>query len=214
MRLGKIDYLNLLPFHVFMKRYGRNTYRTNRRFHNVPSAINAAFKSRRVDAAFISSIEVNRCRCANLGIVAKKEVWSVLLIPGHTHQDDTASATSNALSRVLGLQGEVMIGDRALKAYLDGVDGIDLAELWHQRTGLPFVFARFCHHGHSNGVDRIVQRFSRHPVRIPRYLLLQASQNSGIAPDDILNYLKKISYTLEAKEERAFKKFRKLARMH
>ena len=82
MIFGKIDYLNLLPFHVFIKRYMNNSrLHTSINFKKgVPSQINHAFKKRRVDAAFVSSVETSKYKSLNVGIVAKKEVLSVLLL--------------------------------------------------------------------------------------------------------------------------------------
>lgn len=212
MRIGKIDYINLLPFHIFMKRYTRSLHlqMANRSRRNVPSAINKAFHTRRIDAAFISSIAAERCRCAPLGIVADGEVWSVLLIPGETMVKDSASATSNALAELLGLTGEVIIGDPALKAWSDGVEAIDLAAAWKARTGLPFVFARLCHHGHDARIHKIVRAFGRVRPRIPYYLLKQTEARTGIAAPVIRAYLKRIHYPIGAKEQQAIRTFRRM----
>ncbi len=209
MIFGKIEYLNLLPFHVFMKRYGASqhysqisNYKTG-----VPSKINDAFLKRRVDAAFISSIKAKRHRYAPLGIIAKKEVLSVLLIPASTTQHDSASATSNILAQVLHVNGEVLIGDRALKYYLSGNSALDLAAVWHERYRLPFVFALLCYHSHRRYMQTMSRHFLKRRVRIPHYLLQQASQRTAIAPKDILHYLTYISYDLDTAAQRGLKKF-------
>ena len=74
MIFGKIEYLNLLPFHVFMKRFTKsNQQKFSMEYKkNVPAKINAAFLNRRVDAAFISSIVAKNSSHVNLGIIAKK----------------------------------------------------------------------------------------------------------------------------------------------
>lgn len=208
MIFGKIDYLNLLPFHVFIKRDARSL-RLHASIHykrGVPSQINHAFRNRHVDAAFISSVESIGHRCIDLGIVAKKEVQSVLLIPGKP-KDDSASATSNALAKQLKLEGEVIIGDRALRHFLSHDDAIDMAQLWHEKTGLPFVFARLCYHKRGCQLKALGRRFTKARVKIPYYILKQASRNSGVAVGDIKNYLTKISYTVDPKAKRALKKF-------
>jgi predicted solute-binding protein len=100
-----------------------------------------------------------------LGVAAEGPVKSVLLkcnVPMErirTIARDPASATSNALAAVLfrhhfkqevGMVGfgevekpdaAVVIGDRALCSDPSPAGDIDLAEAWHEMTGLPFVFA-------------------------------------------------------------------------
>ncbi len=176
----------------------------------VPSKINRDFSARRIDAAFISSVTAKKYRHAPLGIVAKEEVLSVLLIPGQSVRCDSASATSNRLAEILGLRGEVIIGDNALRLYLKGSDAIDLAKAWHEKYRLPFVFALLCYHRHGQRLEQLSQQFLKAPVKIPRYELLNASRRTGIAPDDILHYLTYISYRLDTKAMRGLKKFQQL----
>ncbi len=212
MRFGRIEYLNLLPFHVFMKRYLRYSQAKSaiRYGADVPSKINRAFERRRIDAAFISSVKARGCTDTGLGIIARGEVQSVLLVPGEP-KPDSASATSNVLARVLGLEGEVLIGDRALRAYAEGVEAIDLAQAWERQTGLPFVFAVLCTHGHVKEAERLSRRFARAPQKIPQYLLRQASRRSGIAVSVIREYLGRIDYVLDHRSRRGLKRFWRLA---
>lgn len=213
MLFGKIEYLNLLPFYVFMKRYAKTTrhHMSLQYKRGVPSKINRDFKARRIDAAFISSIEARGRKHMPVGIIARKEVQSVLLIPGDAAVRDSASATSNVLARVLGLQGEVVIGDNALRRYLTGVNAIDLAARWQETHGLPFVFAVLCHHRHDAALRSLSRHFLTGKRRIPQYLLKQASERTGIAPDAILHYLEHISYELDGKAYRGLRKFWRLA---
>ncbi|RUM62101.1 MAG: hypothetical protein DSZ03_07400 [Sulfurimonas sp.] len=209
MIFGKIEYLNLLPFHLFMKRYAApQHYAQISRYHTgVPSKINESFSHRRVNAAFISSIKAKKYRYAPLGIIAKKEVLSVLLLPAHTSRQDSASATSNMLAKILHVQGEVLIGDRALEYYLSGNESLDLAALWHARYKLPFVFALLCYHSHHRYMTRMSKNFLKRPVKIPHYLLHAAAERTGITPPDILHYLTYISYHLDTRAKRGLKKF-------
>jgi len=211
---GKIEYLNLLPFHLFMKRYSRSSryYMSFNYKKGVPAKINADYAARRVDAAFISSIKARREQFVDLGIIAKKEVLSVILLPSENDIDDQASATSNILAKVLGLHGEVLIGDRALSHYLRGDEtAIDLAEAWHERYHLPFVFALLCHHQHQREIRALAQAFKRDKRKIPQYLLKEASERSGIAPEEIKNYLTHISYELDSKAKAGLRKFWRLS---
>jgi len=208
---GKIEYLNLLPFHIFMKRYLRSSQAKATMHYKggVPSKINKDFKKCRVDAAFISSIEARGYNSLELGIVAKKEVLSVLVKPNTPTKKDSESATSNALADVLGIKGEIIIGDKALKYYLQNQPYIDLAKEWHNRYKLPFVFALLCFHKDKKFYKKIEKKFLQKNIKIPQYLLQQASKKTAIAPKDVLHYLKYISYNVDSKAKRSVKIFYK-----
>lgn len=211
MIFGKIDYINLLPFHVFLKKSSlSNSFKQSLEYKKgVPSQLNYKLKRRQIDAAIVSSITSTHpmYRTLDVGIVAKKEVKSVLVKEGD-YAMDPASASSNALAQVLHVKGEVLIGDRALKAYLQNPDlYVDLAKLWNERTGLPFVFARLCVTKNSAFYDRLSKRFVAQNIRIPRYILKRYASERGIKEADILEYLKLISYSIGPKEKRALKLF-------
>ena len=210
MLFGSISYLNLLPFQVFLKRYISNnaskmTFRYKRA---VPSQINKALKRREVNAAFISSVESAKCKCTDLGIIAHEKVYSVLLLEGK-NEIDPASATSNTLARVLDLQGKVLIGDAALKHYLNDGEGIDLAEAWYNETGLPFVFARLCYNKHDKAIQKLASSFAQTRVRIPQYILKKEAQKRGISPKQLSWYLSHIHYQMNWKSKRSLKLFLK-----
>jgi chorismate dehydratase len=210
MLFGSISYLNLLPFQLFLKRYIKNSaskmaFRYNR---GVPSAINHALKSRKVNAAFISSIESKGCKCSNLGIVAKGSVYSVFVLPNQEGKDP-ASATSNHLAQVLGIKGRVLIGDKALKYYLDGGEGIDLANEWYKRTKLPFVFARLCYNKHDRYIKKLAKRFAKSHIKIPQYILKKEAKKRGISPKELEWYLQHIHYDIDHQAQRGLKKFLK-----
>jgi len=198
-----------------MKRYIRGSQQSHALNYKkgVPSQINKAFKTRRVDAAFISSIASAKCTCLDLGISAKKEVQSVLLIPGE-HKLDTDSASSNVLAKILGLQGEVIIGDKALKHYLQNKDdqAIDLAKLWFQKQKLPFVFARLCYHGKASKYQKLSKKFLLKPYKIPYYILELSSKKTGVSKKDILQYLELIEYKLDPHALLSLKRFLRLAK--
>ncbi len=145
-----------------------------------------------------------------------------------------ASATSNALLRILleqhyGLRcrydagreraGEmpadadarVVIGNAALRDYLRGTGGkhvYDLAELWHDFTGLPFVFAlwmvrRDAARARSAEIGQLIQalREARRlaPSRFEE-IAGEAAGTLGIARDDLLHYWHTIAYDLNAEK--------------
>jgi len=209
MIFGKIEYLNLLPFHLFMKRFARTTQAKAIMEYkkNVPAKINHSFINRRVDAAFISSIKAKPYRYVNLGIIAKKEVRSVLVIPSKENKKDKESASSNILAKVLQQQGEILIGDKALRYALENDNYNDLAQLWQQKYKLPFVFALLCYHKDKQYYKRVERAFLKKKQKIPMYLLQQASKKTAVDPHDILAYLDLISYRLDAKAKLGLKKF-------
>ncbi|HQS67260.1 MAG TPA: hypothetical protein PLM93_08765 [Sulfuricurvum sp.] len=214
MIFGKIDFLNLLPFHVFMKRYAKTlkVHQSLNYHKGVPSTLNQSFAARRIDAAFISSITARHCKHFNIGIVAKKSVLSVLSLPSNFHKDDTASATSNLLAQVLDIEGEVLIGDKALRYYYSGGESIDLAQVWYEQTALPFVFALLCTHHHNDELKRLSRAFIRYPVKIPYYILKASATKSNLTPEQLQFYLQHITYRIGEQEKRGLKRFMKEAK--
>ena len=208
MLFGSISYLNLLPFQLFLKRHLKsNAAKMSFRYkRNVPSQINRALSRKEVNAAFISSVASRKYQCTDLGIIAKGKVYSVLLLEGED-EIDPASATSNKLAKVLGLEGKVLIGDAALKYYLEGGNAIDLAQEWHNKTGLPFVFARLCYDRHGNHIRRLAKTFERTPVRIPQYILKKEAAKRGISPKELTWYLEHIHYKMDWRSKKGLKRF-------
>lgn len=209
MIFGKIDYLNLLPFDIFIKRYARSS-RFKQTLHykrGVPSALNRAFASRNIDAAFISSITAQKCKHFGIGIVAKKEVLSVLAIPSDSYKKDSESATSNLLAQVLDIDAEVIIGDKALQYYYRGGEHIDLGKLWSDKTSLPFVFALLCTHNNKEEIKKISRNFSKKRIFIPYYIIKKESQKRDLSIEQVKHYLKHISYSVGTKELRGYKRF-------
>jgi chorismate dehydratase len=212
MLFGSISYLNLLPFQLFLKRHLKsNAAKMSFRYKRaVPSQINYALKRKAIHAAFISSVESRHARCTDLGIIAQKRVYSVLLLEGEA-QKDPASATSNRLAEVLGLEGRVLIGDAALTYYLRGGKGIDMAEAWHEKTGLPFVFARLCYNRNGAYLQKLAKHFASQRVRIPQYILKKEAAKRGITPKELTWYLSHIHYSMDWKAKRGLKKFLRVA---
>ena len=208
MLFGSISYLNLLPFQVFLKRYIKsNAEKMSFRYKRaVPSKINKALQRKEVNAAFISSVASAKCKCTDLGIIADQKVYSVLLLEGE-NEIDPASATSNQLARVLELQGKVLIGDVALKHYFDEGTGIDLAEAWYKKTGLPFVFARLCYNRHEQAIQKLARTFAQTKVKIPQYILKKEAKKRGITPNQLTWYLQHIHYNMDDKAKKSLKLF-------
>ena len=178
---------------------------------NVPSQINHALSRRQIDAGFISSIKSPNYHTTDLGIIANRAVYSVFVLEGETKLDHE-SASSNRLAQVLNLQGEVLIGDKALRYYLEGGEGIDLATAWYEKTKLPFVFARLCYTQHGKTVKNIAKKFSRKPIKIPQYILKREATKRGITPQQLLWYLKHIEYNMNHKSQKSLKLFLKMSK--
>jgi len=218
MIFGKIDYINLLPFHIFLKKSSlTNALKQSCEYKkSFPSNINKKFKKRRVDGAFISSIESNRkyIKTLPLGIVAKKHVTSVLVKKDTTSSKDPHSATSNVLAKVLKIEGEVFIGDKALKLYLENPDDyIDLAKEWNDRYMLPFVFAVLSVNSHFKTYKKLSDNFKNNRIKIPQYILKKYANQRNIPPKEILKYLSLISYKIGVKERRGLKLFLKKSKI-
>ena len=194
-----------------MKRFTKNSQQKLAMEYkkNVPAKVNRDFLRKSVDAAFISSIKAQKQNHVNLGIIAKKNVRSVLVIPSKESKSDVESASSNLLANILDIQGEVIIGDKALRYALKNSDYIDLAEVWHKKYNLPFVFALLCYHKDKKLYKKIEKEFLKREVKIPQYLLKEASKRTNIETKEIRNYLKLISYRVDYKAKKAVKKFYK-----
>ena len=213
MIFGSISYLNLLPFQVFLKKQLKHSS-SKMAFNykrDVPSAINKALRKGNINAGFISSVESSRYRCTDLGIIANKMVYSVFVIDGENKKDNE-SATSNQLAKVLNLQGEVLIGDKALKYYLEGGKGVDLAQEWYTRTKLPFVFAKLCFNCYDAHIQTLAKRFIQQPVNVPQYILKREAKKRGISPKQLLWYLEHIEYKMDYKAKQSLKLFLKLSK--
>lgn len=211
MNIANISYLNLLPFRFFIKKKHKTFSQKlqSEKIASYPSKINKLFKKRAVEAAFISSIESAKKNRTSSGIVAKKAVKSVIIKLG-AHKNDSESATSNALAKILGLQGEVFIGDKALLKYLNNPsEYVDLAKMWQKKTDLPFVFGRFCFNKNGAYYKKLSYQFSRRKLKIPHYLIEFESKQKGFSQKDAKEYLTLISYHIGTKEERGFKLFMK-----
>jgi len=215
MIFAKIDFINLLPFYVFVKKNIQSSQikQIINYKKSYPSAINKKFKKRQIDAAFISSIASRNSNTLDIGIVAKKEVLSVLVLKGK-YEKDYQSDTSNALAKVLEIDGKVIIGDKALQYYhaSSNKDFIDLAKEWKDRYDLPFVFARLCFNKHEKTLQKISKKFLKTKVKIPQYILKNYMERSGLSANQINEYLSKISYEIAHKEKRSLKLFFKLAK--
>jgi len=204
--IGRIEYLNLLPFHFFLKRYNYKFIEKN----GYPAQINKLFLKRKVEAGFISSIKSKNQKCLNAGIVANKKVMSVLICPGE-NKEDKESNTSNILAKVLNEKGEVVIGDKALQRFYKNNNCKDMAALWYKKYKLPFVFALFCINSNNKEFKKIINKFLKKRIKVPQYILKSEAKRLGLSPKHIQEYLNQIYYKIGYKEKKALKLFLKLS---
>jgi len=204
MIFGKIDYLNLLPFYLFLQ---MKVPKLSKFQKGVPSEINGKFHSRKVEIAFISSVTSSKSKCSNLGIIARKDVLSVLVLDKKSKKD-IASETSNKLAEILQQKGEVIIGDRALQIYFQNKEKFtDLALEWNAKYHLPFVFAKLCFHKNYKIVKKISHKFRKSRVKIPFYILNKVSQRLNLSHSQIKIYLSKIDYLCDKRSQKGLSKF-------
>jgi chorismate dehydratase len=72
---------------------------------------------------------------------------------------------------------------------------------------LPFVFALLCTPHHTDELRRLRRAFVSKKVKIPYYILMEASRKSNLSPTQVTDYLKFISYKVGVKEEKGYKRF-------
>ena len=112
----------------------------------------------------------------------------------------------------------LLIGDRALKlsaAIPPGVGVYDLGRLWHQHTGLPFVFALWMVRKavvaqHAEALGRLGKQLlhSRQSVlQQPQSFAEAAAQHTIMTPEQIINYWNTISYVLDNEHLKGLKLF-------
>jgi predicted solute-binding protein len=173
-----------------------------------------------------------------LGVAAEGKVQSVLLkcnVPlkqVRTVGRDPASATSNALAEVLLKKhfkvnaelhdfhtiekpdAAVVIGDRALCADPAPAEDIDLAEAWHEMTGLPFVFAVWAvrkDFEHIEEVTAIAQKALELGFQAMERIAERYADELGGSQEFWIDYLdNSIHYKLDKRDMEGLARFRKL----
>ena len=130
-------------------------------------------------------------------------------------KNDSESKSSNILKKILGLKGEVVIGNKALQMYIkNNRECIDMAKEWKDRTSLPFVFALFCINSKEEFYKRVIKRFLKSSNKIPYYIKIKESKKLNLPLSAVDLYLSKISYEIGKKEKRSLKLFLKRAKWY
>ena len=91
--LANIDYINLLPFKLFIKKHYPSLYKRMLHHKGTPKEINKKFKNRKISSAFISSIKSKRTQKLTMGISAKGKVQSVLVLKGKNKTDKNSDTS-------------------------------------------------------------------------------------------------------------------------
>lgn len=211
MRFGKINYLNLAPFDIFIKKYPtQSSFKLFINHHkNYPAKLNKEFLFKRIDAGFISSIAGIKAKKTKSAIISYGEVWSVIAIK-NGNKFDYQSASSNALSIVLKIDGEILIGDRALKYKLGHTinkDYIDLGLEWYKKHRLPFVFGLLCCNKFEKFYNKLSKSFNNQNIKIPQYILNKYENLTKIKKNDIKEYLRHIHYKVSNKPKISLNRF-------
>ena len=207
-----------------------------------PAQLLKLLHERRVDAALMPVADLfanpDLDFIPGLGICANGLVRSVLL-KCHKPMDqvrtvklDTASRTSNALSRILlrrhwkrevkildgtdptSADAEVVIGDRALCMPPGAAGDYDLASAWKELTGLPFVFAvwvfRKDHH-QPEILKEVVDKAKQAGLKAIPELARQQAKKLGLSETVCMDYFTTcILYDLGAQEREAMTMFKQL----
>ena len=172
-----------------------------------------------------------------VGICADGEVGSVLLkcncppAQVRTVARDVASRTSNALAEILlarhlhlsvemvpaetaDADARVVIGDRAMKAPSAPGGDLDLAGLWKDMTGLPFVFAVWAYrkgHPQAEALSRIARAARDEGVRAAGELGEFHARRLGLDAQRVRDYLTHVvHYHVGPREIEAMDLFRTL----
>jgi chorismate dehydratase len=237
MILAKIDFINLLPFDIFCKKFlHSHHYQIMQYKQNYPTKINQYFKNKKINASFISSIEALKYikfkkigakyflkyknnKLTAIAIVAKSAINSVLCIKNGKQKQNTLvldkkSATSNALAKILKLEGKILIGDDALRYYHKHINEqnnfIDLAQEYKNKYSLPFVFALFVANNNFVYTNNLAKTFVKTNIKLPYYVLNKTANNNNLSIKQIKLYLKLVTYKIGHKEIKSLKLFKHL----
>ena len=239
LRFSVVDFLNARPLIWGLLEEPPPGVEVSR---DLPSACADKLASGEADVGLIPSIEYQRIPglrvVGGLGIAASSEVRSVLLVSKVSREKirsvglDPASRTAAVLTRVLlkrrygiepvfreGAPGtdtdaDLVIGDPALKARLNGHVVLDLAAEWRAFSGHPFVFAFWAiRPGVPEREVTEIVRASYDAGRrdFPRLVAREAAE-SGLSEAAVEDYLRhSLHYELDAGDLAGLDQFYRLA---
>lgn len=237
MKIGLIPFLNVAPFY-----HGWNGSFVTA----APRALGLMARKEEIDAAPLPVFDTffleDRFEpVGDFGLAVKEKVMSVILftkkplesLSGSVVSVTEESSTSVALLRLLlaerfHLQGvefaregdaSLLIGDRALAEYTScgWPFSFDLASLWHEWTGLPFVFARWVMRRSLSSEEKapLAETLSKNlgqAMEEIEKIAREGAERLGISERKTLHYLKNFIYRLGPEEEKGLALFREMLR--
>lgn len=241
MRISIVSYLNSYPFHYgLISRLDPELHQVE---PHTPAQCAEKLGTGKVDVGLIpvGALEDRHEIVSEFGIASWRHVRSVLLLSHsplnevNTIMTDHESRSSNLLTKVLFEEhwrrrvefvkenpenpdktAYVCIGDKALKNAAKYEFRYDLAEAWHDMTGLPFVFAVWAADETHFDFDSLPGSGFEEALAYGTGHLAESVAWFGTAcleTDDAVNYLKNnIKYHLDEKCFDAISLFRSLAK--
>lgn len=239
MRIGRIHYLNVLPFyHLLEAAWGPF-------MEGSPAHLSKLARDGRLDAAPLPLAETFYIEdefepLSNFGVACKGPVHSVLLFSRKPFAQlsearllfTSDSVTSVALARFLldragnldyqvergdepkGYDGYLAIGDRALRAAGTAPfkHVTDLSERWFALTSLPFVFARWMVRKSAPVVEKkkLAEDLAR-SLSVPP--VVTEADSAGLSPKAAHAYLSNMIYRLDAQCLESIELFRREMRV-
>ena len=234
LRVGRVDFINTFPVRWALERQLEPTLAED--IAAVPTELNRMLHAGELDVANVSSVEyaahaADYVLLPSLCIGSEGAVESVVLITDvplpavRTVAATAKSAASVALVRTLlpgveilpedaGADARLLIGDEALRSSLeDPTPHHDLGTLWHERTGLPMVFAVWAARRDTttpeslNALDRAlsacVADAAEHATQVAR----DAAEQHGFPAGFLARYFEKLRYRFGERERLALGSF-------
>jgi chorismate dehydratase len=235
IRLGRVDFINTFPWVWGLPRHLPPGLATE--VVGVPTELNALLHAGAVDVANVSSVEYARhaddyVLLPSLCVGSDGAVESVQLVTGvplpavRSIAVTGQSASSVVLLRVLfpdaamlpedaAADARLLIGDQALRsAFEDPTPHHDLGALWHERTGLPMVFAVWAARIGTERLDELdrvlaaaVADAAVHSADVAR----AAAAHYGFPAGFLARYFEKLRYRFGARERQGLAHFFELA---
>ena len=235
MKIGRIAYLNVLPFY-----HGLDADRWGPYVEGTPEYLGRAARDHKIDAAPLPLVDTFDLEDAfeplsDFGIACRGAVGSVILFSRQPFDRLSGcrllftgdSVTSVVLARKLldragntkyhiergddptGYDGYLAIGDRALHKIRSHEFPVatDLSLKWFTTTGLPFVFARWViRRTESDSHKRELAAALGQSLGTPWQI--EVPNRAGLDSDEAHNYLNNIIYRLDASCLEAITAFR------
>jgi len=197
-----------------------------------PSRISTAFDNNECDILISSATRImDKENLLSYGIAAEKEVMSVALFCPTSFQSVKLAATSSSSNTLLKViakhfwkkelsfsyeKGDafLLFGDECLRFHSDTYQKIDLATVWYEETGLPFVFARgYIHNPHIKPcIEEHFQKALQWSSANKSVLLSEISKKTGFSKELLSCYYDTLSFKLEKKHLESIELFHKLVK--